>query len=445
MKISNEAKTLLECLSEPAILLSQNYQIFAANAAYRHHYHYGKEDLLEHHYCYEVSHHYKVPCDQAGESCPLKATLETKQPQRVLHLHHTPHGESHVNIQILPIYNDKDEIIYLLEIMRCTKIASTQAQRQCLVGRSQAFNRMLALVSRVAPAETSVLLLGESGTGKELVAQAIHAASNRAQGHFIPVDCSGLSESLFESEMFGHEKGAFTGAHTRKQGLVEAAQGGTLFLDEVGDIPLSLQVKLLRLLETGIYRRVGSVEPQQADFRVICATHRHLKKMVSIGEFRKDLYYRISTFPILLPALRERRDDLPLLIESQLQRISPKRHLSVHPQALQMLQRFEFHGNVRELRNILERASLLADGNLILPEHLHEECMDEECIDLVEKTEPKPVLPVLMPLREVERQYLQWVVQYFKGDNKTLAKKLGVSERTLYRKWRTLKGQLTHQ
>jgi transcriptional regulator with PAS, ATPase and Fis domain len=429
MNISAEIKTLLECFQEPAVLLSPDYHILATNAAYRHHY--GKE----HHYCYEASHHYKVPCDQAGESCPLKTTLETKQPQHVLHLHHTSHGESHVNIQTFPIYNDKNEIVYLLEIMRCTKIANVQAQRQGLVGRCQAFNRMLALVSRVAPSETSVLLLGESGTGKELVAQAIHTASNRAQGHFIPVDCSGLSESLFESEMFGHEKGAFTGAHTRKQGLVEAAEGGTLFLDEVGDIPLNLQVKLLRLLETGIYRRVGSVEPQQADFRVICATHRHLKKMVSIGEFRQDLYYRIGTFPILLPALRERRDDLPLLIESQLQRINPKRHLSVHPQALQMLQKYEFPGNIRELRNILERASLLAEGDLILPEHLPEECMEKT------EQEPKPVLPVVMPLREVERQYLQWVVQHFEGDNKTLAKKLGVSERTLYRKMRTLKSK----
>jgi len=427
--ISAEIKTLLQGFPEPAILLSRDCHILAANTAYQQHY--GEEYLLKHHFCYEASHHYKVPCDQAGESCPLKATLETGQPQQVLHLHHTPHGETHVNIQTLPIYNDKTEIVYLLEIMHSTKVTSTQTQSQNLVGRSKAFNRMLAQISRVAPSETSVLLLGESGTGKELVAQAIHIASNRAQGHFIPVDCSGLSENLFESEMFGHEKGAFTGAYTRKQGLVEAARGGTLFLDEVGDIPLNLQVKLLRLLETGIYRRVGSVEPQQADFRVICATHRHIKQMVSRGEFRQDLYYRISTFPILLPALRERRDDLSLLIESQLQRIAPKRNLSIHPQALQSLQCYEFPGNIRELLNILERATLLSDGDLILPEHL-----PEECREIAEKADNMPVSPVVMPLREVERQYLEWVVQHFDGDNKTLAKKLGVSERTFYRKMR---------
>ncbi|OAD23147.1 sigma-54 dependent transcription regulator [Candidatus Thiomargarita nelsonii] len=153
--------------------------------------------------------------------------------------------------------------------------------------------------------------------------------------------------------------------------------------------------------------------------------------MVSRGEFRQDLYYRISTFPILLPALRERRDDLSLLIESQLQRIAPKRNLSIHPQALQSLQCYEFPGNIRELLNILERATLLSDGDLILPEHL-----PEECREIAEKADNMPVSPVVMPLREVERQYLEWVVQHFDGDNKTLAKKLGVSERTFYRKMR---------
>jgi transcriptional regulator with PAS, ATPase and Fis domain len=430
MTISAEVKSLLQCFPEPAILLSQDYQILAANTAYQHYY--GEEDLVKHHCCYEISHHYKLPCDQAGESCPLKATLETGKPQQTLHLHHTPYGKTHVNIQTLPIYNDKEEIIYLLEIIRSTKVASTQTENQGLVGHCKAFNRMLAQVSRVAPSETTVLLLGETGTGKELVAQAIHTGSNRAQGHLIPVECSGLSENLFESEMFGHEKGAFTGAHTRKQGLVEAAQGGTLFLDEVGDIPLNLQVKLLRLLETGIFRRVGSVEPRQADFRVICATHRNLKEMVSQGEFRQDLYYRINIFPILLPPLRELREDLPLLIDSQLQRIAPERNLSLHPQALRMLQTYEFSGNIRELRNILERASLLADGDLILPEHLPDECgriTDDQPISPI-----SPISPIVKPLREVEREYLQWVVQHFEGDNKTLAKKLGVSERTLYRK-----------
>jgi transcriptional regulator with PAS, ATPase and Fis domain len=425
MTISTEVKALLQCYSEPAILLGKDYHILAANTAYQHHY--GEECLS--HYCYEVSHQCKVPCEQMGEICPLKTSLKTRQPQEALHSHHTRHGETYVKIQILPIYNDEGDIIYLLQTIHDIKVAKEKLQNQGLVGFCDAFNRLLVQISRVAPRETSVLLLGESGTGKELASQAIHAASNRAQERFVPVDCSGLSESLFESEMFGHEKGAFTGAHIRKQGLVAAAQGGTLFLDEVGDIPLNLQVKLLRLLETGTYRRVGSVEPQKADFRLICATHRNIKEMVSRGDFRQDLYYRISAFPIFLPPLRKRHEDLPMLIENQLQRIMPQSSLSIHPQALQILQSYDFPGNVRELRNILERASVLADGDLILPEHL-----PQECRHIVEKTEDEPVSPVVMPLFEVEQQYLQWVVQHFEGDNKALAKKLGVSERTLYRK-----------
>ncbi len=432
MTISAEVKSLLQYFPEPAILVSKDYHILAANTAYQRDY--GQEELLKHHYCYEISHHYPHPCDQSGESCPLKASLATKKPQQALHLHYTPYGKAHVNIETLPILNNKGEIIYLLEIMRCSKVAHTQAQRHGLVGHSKAFNKMLEQVYRVAPSETSVLLLGESGTGKELVAQAIHTASKRAEGLLVPVECSGLSESLFESEIFGHEKGAFTGAHTRKQGLVEAARGGTLFLDEVGDIPLNLQVKLLRLLETGIYRRVGSVAPQKSDFRVICATHRNLKKMVIQGKFRKDLYYRINTFPIMLPPLRERRDDLAILVECQLQRIAPKRKLSLHPKALQLLHTYDFSGNVRELRNILERASLLANGDMILPKDL-----PEESEQLMEQTDDKPYIKGLKPLRDVERQYLRWAVQHFDGDNKHLAQNLGVSERTLYRKLQLLK------
>jgi two-component system response regulator HydG len=423
MNISTEVKALLQCYPEPAILLGKDYHILVANAAYQHHY--GEECLS--HYCYEVSHHCKVPCEQLGETCPLKTSLKTRQPQEALHSHYTPHGETDVKVQVLPISNDKGDIIYLLQILHDIKVATRQ--KPGLVGLCDAFKCLRMQISRVAPRETSVLLLGESGTGKELVSQAIHVASNRAQGRFVPVDCSGLSESLFESEMFGHEKGAFTGAHTRKQGLVAAAQGGTLFLDEVGDIPLNLQVKLLRLLETSTYRRVGSVEPQKADFRLICATHRNLKQMVSQGDFRQDLYYRISAFPIFLPPLRKRREDLPMLIENQLQRIMPQRRLSIHPQALQILQSYDFPGNIRELRNILERASVLADGDSILPEHL-----PQECRHIAEKTEYEPVPPVVMPLCQVEQQYLQWVVQHFEGDNKALAKQLGVSERTLYRK-----------
>lgn len=425
-----EVTTLLDGIDDPAVLLGLDYRIVAANRAYRDHY--GDGRPLSQRHCYEVSHRYAIPCDQAGENCPLKNCLASGQPQRVLHLHHTPEGEEHVDVALTPIRDEQGNILYFLEKMRPTAGASSRPAAQGLVGRSAPFNHMLELVQRVAHSDVTVLLLGESGTGKELVANAIHNGSARAKRPFVPVDCSGLTETLFESELFGHEKGAFTGAHSRKTGLVESAQGGTLFLDEVGDIPLSQQVKLLRLLETGTYRRVGGVETQVADFRLILATHRNLREMVERGEFRADLYYRISAFPIALPPLRERREDLPLLIDSLLQRIAPQRTLSLHPDALACLLRHDFPGNIRELRNRLERAALLADGDLILPEHLSDDCVSRA-------TGGDELPSELLPLEEVERRYLARIVATHPGDRRALAEKLGISERTLYRKLKQLR------
>jgi transcriptional regulator with PAS, ATPase and Fis domain len=421
---------LLDVLAEPAILLNRNYEILGANHAYCAHYGAATEPAILGRHCYAVSHHYSKPCDQAGESCPLKASLESGEPQRVLHLHHTPRGEEHVDVETYPIRSDRGEIRYFVEILRSTELASATGDTRKLVGRAPAFNHMLELVQRVAPTDTTVLLLGETGTGKEVVAHAIHDASARRGGAFVPVECSGLSETLFESELFGHEKGAFTGAHSRKPGLVEAARGGTLFLDEVGDIPLAMQVKLLRLLETASFRRVGSVEAQAADFRLVCATHRDLKRMVAEGSFREDLYYRISPFPIHLPALRERSEDIPLLINVLLTRIDPAHQVSVSDDALTCLARYAFPGNIRELRNILERALIMTDGNTLAARHLPPECGCHESEDNHREMQTN----TMRTLEQVEAQYLRKTVAEFDGDKRELAKQLGISERTLYRK-----------
>ena len=430
-EVATEIIAMLQLYQDPAILLSKDYRILAANDAYCDIY--GSEPgALRNRYCYEISHRYSVPCDQAGESCPLKDSLHSGESRRVLHLHHTPAGEEHVDVQTHPVRNDAGEIMYLVEVMHHTQIASALPQGEGLVGRSQPFNHMLELVQRAAPSDIAVLLQGESGTGKELVAQALHTASPRHAAAFVPVECSGLTETLFESELFGHEKGAFTGAHSRKIGLVEAARGGTLFLDEVGDIPLSMQVKLLRLLETGTYRRVGSVETLEANFRLVCASHRHLQEMVKQGSFRQDLYYRISAFPIHLPALRERVTDLPLLIEALLQRLQQNK--VVHANTLACMRAYAFPGNIRELRNVLERACLMADGDTILPQHL-------PAAMRCEPTAAPTALATfdgIVPLEEIERRYLQQVVHRYHGDNKSLAQQLGVSERTLYRKLKNL-------
>jgi transcriptional regulator with PAS, ATPase and Fis domain len=433
-RTKSEVSAILDVIAEPAVAITTDYRILTANQAYRDTY--GDATPLQDRACYEVSHRYAVPCDRAGESCPLADCLKSGRKQRVLHLHHTPRGEEHVDVETHPIRNDAGDISYVIEIMRDTPGASSRADADNMVGRSKAFNRMLELISRVSPAETAVLLQGESGTGKELVARAIHNSSPRSGKPFVVVECSGLTESLFESELFGHERGAFTGAHARKIGLVEAAEGGTLFLDEVGDVPPSLQVKLLRLLESGTYRRVGSIEPQQADFRLVTATHRNLQAMVTEGSFRRDLFYRISAFPVTLPALRERTADLPLLIESLLARLSPERGYQIEPATLACLQRYSFPGNVRELRNILERATLLADDEIILPEHLPSEVCNAESAH-----DETPLLDTddVVSLEEIERRYLVQAVSKFEGDRDALANRLGISKRTLFRKLQNLR------
>ena len=258
------------------------------------------------------------------------------------------------------------------------------------------------------------------------------------------VDCASLPETLFESELFGHERGAFTGANTSKPGLVEAASGGTLFLDEVGDIPLPMQVKLLRLLESGTYRRVGSTELRRTDVRVVSATHRDLKAMVADGRFREDLYYRLSTFPIALPALRERVEDIPLLAVALLARVAPQRRLALSSEAMARLQRHPFPGNVRELRNVLERAALLTDAASIEAVHV-ERALDSDTPPTATSASrvAPPRVPSVPPsedasLRSMERAALQAQLQAHRGSRAELARKLGISERSLYRKLREI-------
>ena len=437
--LTPELESMLQSYPDPAVLLSADYEILSANGAYRQTY--GDVSAANRH-CYEVSHHYDRPCDQMGELCPMQQCRRSGQVQRVFHLHHTPHGEEHVDVELHPVISGDGKTELFLEVMRYSKLASPRAGGDArLIGRSQAFMASLALIERAAPSETTVLLLGESGTGKELMAQAVHQGSQRSQNAFVPVECSGLTETLFESELFGHEKGAFTGAHSRKTGLVEAARGGTLFLDEVGDIPLSLQVKLLRLLETGTYRRVGGVEPIRADFRLVCATHRNLEQQVAEGAFRMDLYYRINAFPVVLPALRERVDDIELLTESLLPLLDQGRGLQISDQALTLLKGYHFPGNVRELRNILERACLLADDHWIGPEHLPAVLSAKEAAD-VDRACPSRttdaggdfVQSEVLPLDQLEAGYLRWALTKVGQDKALLAHKLGISERTLYRK-----------
>lgn len=309
-----------------------------------------------------------------------------------------------------------------------------------IIGKSLAMTQVFESIRKIAETDISVLVSGASGTGKELIAQSIHAHSRRAQGAFVPINCGALPEHLVESEIFGYEKGAFTGAARSKPGLLEEADGGTFFMDEIGELPLPLQVKFLRVLEDGRFRRLGSNQEREVNVRLVCATNRDLEQQVEEGEFREDLFYRINTFPIHLPPLRERRDDIPLLADHYLQRYAEKndREVSViSPEAMHMLMAHEWRGNVRELQNVIERALVLASDDTVRPRDLPPTISAEEggAVD------DHPGFYLHLPFKEAkerlveefEKRYIADVLKRFKGNVSRSAEQIGIDRRSLHR------------
>jgi len=300
-----------------------------------------------------------------------------------------------------------------------------------MVGKSKALQHTQKHINAVAPSDINVLIQGESGAGKELVAQAIHKASPRAERTFVAVDCCTLTEDLFESELFGHEKGAFTGAFSQKKGLIEGAKEGTLFLDEIGEITPSIQAKLLRVIETGRFRRVGGTKDLRANVRVVAATNRNLAEMSEEKKFRADLFYRLSAFIIEAPPLRDRVEDIPLLVEHFLQNHSFSRRINVtvDKSALHNLARYHWPGNVRELKNVIERAIILmGNERKLTTEHLVFNCPTAKAdtgLMLQFKDEPT--------LEEIEEKYLNMMLEKYSEHRGKTAQALGISERTLYR------------
>ncbi|MGJ8645288.1 MAG: sigma-54 interaction domain-containing protein [Marinomonas colpomeniae] len=433
--------SMLEGYDCPAILVSIDYQILAINQRYREAF--GEVSLQKKPRCFEVSHGYTVPCDEAGEDCPLSAVLHTGHKERVLHIHQTPRGKEHVDVEMLPIHDNQGNLLFFVELLRAVSAASAEDVSNKLVGYGKAFNQMLEKITRVCSRNASVLLLGESGSGKELVANAVHQGSTRAKNALVTLECAGLTDSLFESELFGHIKGSFTGANNNRTGLVELANGGTLFLDEIGDVPLTMQVKLLRLIETGSFRPIGSSTIKHSNFRLVCATHKNLSQMVKEGTFRQDLYYRINVFPIYVPSLRERKDDLSLLINTLLKRISERKEYHLTDSALQVLRRYDFPGNIRELSNILNRAVILTDTNLI------ERSTIQECLDIdnelsqqgdfsaPQQSDLKGIHSIdneWVDLKTAESRYLSDLMTFHNSDKEAVAKIAGISLRSLYRK-----------
>ncbi|HEY7156518.1 MAG TPA: sigma-54 dependent transcriptional regulator [Gemmataceae bacterium] len=301
-----------------------------------------------------------------------------------------------------------------------------ESPRYRLVGSSPSMRKVVALIEKVAATDATVLVRGASGTGKELVARALHTNSPRGTRPLVTINCAALQENLLESELFGHEKGAFTGAVVAKPGLVEVAEGGTLFIDEIGEMAPGLQAKLLRVLEDGHYRRVGGTREMNADVRVVAATNRDLAEEIKNGRFREDLFYRLNVVSIYLPPLRERRSDIPELIEHFLSTrpIGPLRS-RVDAEALKALLAYSWPGNVRELANVLERAQILAENHLITPEDLPENV-------LVSAAAPEQAGDP-RHLRAVERHHVQTVLQEEKGNKVQAARVLGISRRSLYR------------
>ncbi len=301
-----------------------------------------------------------------------------------------------------------------------------------VIGESRPIRGVLAQVTKVAPSEATVLLTGESGTGKDLFANTIHQHSRRKDKAFVAVNCAAIPPGLMESELFGHEKGAFTGAIAAKKGKFEQASGGTLFLDEIGDMPVETQAKILRALENGEAERVGGDRPVRFDVRLVAATNKNLQEMIGKNEFREDLFHRLNVFPILLPPLRVRPEDIPLLATHFLERFGPS--LSLATEALQLLMAYAWPGNVRELRNTLERAAVLAgDQGVVLGEHLPTN------VRLVEAREPQlPTLPESRArdlderLDEIEKSLIISALIKCHGVQVRAAEMLGIKERSLW-------------
>ena len=418
-----ELQELIDANDQPFVVIDHEYRIVAANRRYAETYGATRDAIVGQH-CYAVSHHASRPCHENGEQCPHRSLFDHGEAVEVVHTHfHADDQPERTRIRGHALRGVNGERYLGEQLYPLEADAGTICDAMQMVGQSRAFLACVDNLARVADSEASILLFGESGVGKELAARFIHARSARSGGAFIVINCAAVPETLFESELFGHERGAFSGSSGLKKGLFELADGGTLFLDEVAEIPLGLQAKLLRVLETGEFRRVGGTHTLNADVRVVSATNRRLLDEMDEKRFRLDLYYRLAGIDVTLPTLRERRDDIPALAAFLLKRLAGGRPAcQLDPTALAALQAYEFPGNVRELRNLLQRAVLTCRDGVI------------RAADLNLPTAATPVLPGAQPLAEVERSHIRALLDAHSGHRSRVATALGITERTLYRK-----------
>ncbi len=469
-----DLQSVVDTHEQPFVIIDRDFTIVAVNRAYEQAYGSTRENMIGQH-CYQVSHQNDKPCFELGEDCPHQTLYQTGKSCSCMHIHYDPDGCAHqVRINAYPLRDSAGELYLGEAVQDLSEPGVRSSDRIRMVGQSPIFLRMLEQLKLAAAADAPILLQGETGTGKDLAANFIHQHSSRCNKPFLTLDCTVLTESLFEAEVFGHERGAFTGSVGEKQGLFEVVNGGTLFLDEIGEMPAQLQAKLLRVLETGEYRRVGGHKTLHTNARIICATNRNLGSDIESKDFREDLYYRIACLHIQMPSLRERLQDVPVLAETLLEGISQStgRRYQLSANSLMELQTYHYPGNIRELRNILSvAAAQVTDGRLdakniaevvrcmksrrrasikrrasdlgIAESRSPEDAAQKRrTSDFQTDAAPEPKkAPAPSPaptdehtLQTMEAQHIVQLLKLHQGNRREVAAALGISERTMYRK-----------
>jgi two-component system response regulator AtoC len=441
-----DLQSLVDSHEKPFVVIDSEYRIMAVNSAYERTYGVTREQAVGQP-CYKISHNNEAPCHESGEDCPHVNLFEIGKRDSCVHVHQdADHRMCQVRVTAYPLYGSSGELFMgeLIEEISAPEERRSNSRR--MVGRTAPFLACMDQLKMVASAQAPVLLQGETGTGKELAANFIHNNSVRSNQPFMTVDCTVLTEPLFEAEVFGHARGAFTGSVGERIGMYEQANGGTLFLDEVGELPLSQQAKLLRVLESGQYRRVGGRGSRKADVRIICATNRHLWDHVKAGQFREDLYYRIACLAVRLPPLRERLDDIAMLAPNLLEVISRtmSRTFELSSDAIEQLKQYDYPGNVRELRNILFIAATHSSGSGEIDAETVTRVLQLNAQSRSQVPPPRTVDVATIPaapaadsaasLHDVEANHIRQLLQQHNNNRRQVAEALGISERTLYRK-----------
>ena len=439
-------QSMIDTHERPFVLIDQDFRIVAVNHAYEQAYGLPREQMVGQ-MCYQVSHHNSRPCFENGEDCPHQSIYSQGENSSCMHIHYDGQGKAHrVRISAYSVQGENGEMYMGEAIQELGEPDVRKTSQLRMVGESAEFKSLIEQLKLAAASHAPVLLQGETGTGKDLAANFIHEHSSRGAKPFLTLDCTVLTEGLFEAEVYGYERGAFTGSVGEKKGLLEVVDGGTVFLDEIGEIPLHLQAKLLRVLETGEFRRLGGHKTIHMNARIICATNRELGADIRARKFREDLYYRIACLHIRVPPLRDRLADIPCLTEALLDRIEEQTgtRYQFNAEAIGVLQRYNFPGNVRELRNIITGAAAQCGRGTVAAQEV------ATAIRRMESTRQHRGVPAGIPisgkgycsslsagestLGEIESGHISRLLIEYEGNRRRVAAALGICERTLYRK-----------